>query len=61
MPRSARIVAVGFPHHITQQGNRRRPVFFSGRDCEIYLRQLAGFAKQYRFRIWGHCLMPDWI
>lgn len=29
MPRSARIVAVGVPHHVTQRGNHRAPIFFS--------------------------------
>ena len=59
MPRSAGIVAVGFPHHITQRGNGRRAVFFSERDYEVYLRLLAQYARQYRLRIWGYCLMPN--
>ena len=28
MARFARIIAPGFPHHVTQRGNRRQPVFF---------------------------------
>ncbi len=27
MARNARAVAVGYPHHITQRGNNREPVF----------------------------------
>jgi putative transposase len=28
MARIARVVVPGVPHHITQRGNRREPVFF---------------------------------
>ncbi len=28
MPRNSRMVAIGYPHHITQRGNNREPVFF---------------------------------
>ena len=29
VPRIARVVAVGAPHHVTQRGNNRQQVFFS--------------------------------
>lgn len=29
MTRIARIVILGVPHHVTQRGNRREPIFFS--------------------------------
>jgi putative transposase len=29
MPRLARLVVPGLPHHVTQRGNRRQTVFFS--------------------------------
>jgi putative transposase len=32
MARLARIVIPGVPHHVTQRGNRRLPVFFSDDD-----------------------------
>jgi putative transposase len=28
MARMARVVVPGLPHHVTQRGNRREPVFF---------------------------------
>ena len=28
MARIARVVAPGYPHHVTQRGNRRQPTFF---------------------------------
>jgi putative transposase len=34
--RIARIVVPGCPHHATQRGNRREPIFFEDGDQEIY-------------------------
>ncbi len=36
MARIARIVAPGYPHHITQRGNRRQQTFFSDDDYRAY-------------------------
>jgi len=36
MARLARVVVPGYPHHITQRGNRRLPTFFSDADYEAY-------------------------
>ena len=36
MTRLARMVASGLPHHVTQRGNRREPIFFEDGDQEIY-------------------------
>ena len=35
MSRLARIVVPGAPHHVTQRGNRRQPVFFEDGDYGI--------------------------
>jgi len=37
MPRLARSVFPDIPHHITQRGNRREDVFFTGEDRLVYL------------------------
>jgi hypothetical protein len=34
MARLARPVVAGLPHHVTQRGNRREPIFFEGGDQE---------------------------
>ena len=34
MPRIARVVAVGYPHHITQRGNYGQDVFIDEEDRE---------------------------
>ena len=41
MSRLARLIVPGFPHHVTQRGNRRAPVFFEEADYALY-RDLMG-------------------
>jgi putative transposase len=55
MPRQARVVAVGVPHHITQRGSNRNQVFFAEQDHLVYLRLLAKYAKAYHLRMLGYC------
>jgi putative transposase len=37
MPRVARVVVPGIPHHVTQRGNNRQHVFFTDDDRRFYL------------------------
>ena len=41
MARLARVVVPGVPHHVTQRGNRRQPVFFRDDDYRDYLALLV--------------------
>ena len=34
MARMARLVVAGYPHHITQRGNRRHKTFFCSEDYQ---------------------------
>ena len=61
MPRAARIVYPGVPHHIAQRGNRRQRVFFSDEDKALYLRLLSGWAEKAGLIIWAYCLMDDHV
>jgi putative transposase len=61
MPRIARIIAPGYPHHITQRGNNRAPVFFEDEDRRTYLKLLAGYAQKHQMQIWAYCLMNNHI
>jgi putative transposase len=61
MPRIARIIAPGYPHHITQRGNNRANVFFDDEDRLIYLKLLAGYSQKHHFQIWAYCLMSNHI
>ncbi|MGB2755666.1 MAG: hypothetical protein WBD75_11770 [Phycisphaerae bacterium] len=59
MARLARVVVPGYPHHITQRGNRRLPTFFSDADYEAYLALLAEQCAAHGVRIWAWCLMAS--
>jgi putative transposase len=61
MPRIARVVAVGFPHHITQRGNYRGPVFINDDDRVKYLSLLQFESARYGLDILVYCLMPNHI
>ncbi len=61
MPRIARAVAVGFPHHITQRGNYRQRVFESDADYLQYLEWLQFYSKKYTVKIWAYCLMSNHV
>ncbi len=59
MPRTARIVVPGIPHHVIQRGNRSEVVFFNEENRRTYLKMLTFFAKKYKVEIWSYCLMTN--
>ncbi len=61
MARIARIIATGYPHHITQRGNNRCTVFFDDEDRNTYLRLLALYSQKQNFQIWAYCLMDNHV
>lgn len=61
MPRTARIVAPGLAHHITQRGNRRMEVFLDDEDRETYLTLLRQYRKKHGLEILAYCLMHNHI
>ena len=61
MPRIARAVAVGFPHHITQRGNYKQTVFDKEEDYRQYLDWLILYRKKYSLKIWAYCLMSNHV
>lgn len=61
MPRIARIIVPGYPHHITQRGNNRTTVFFDDDDRRFYLRILNDYTQKYEVRIWAYCLMDNHV
>ncbi len=54
-----RVVAVGYPHHVTQRGNLRRNVFLDDEDGETYLVLLAKSASSTELDILDYCLMTN--
>jgi putative transposase len=61
MPRKARVLAVGYPHHVTQRGNDRRVVFAEPDDYARYREWLVRYAHKYDLDIWAYCLMPNHV
>lgn len=61
MARNARAVAVGYPHHITQRGNNREPVFLDDQDRLIYIDLLKHYTQKFQVDIWAYCLMPNHV
>ena len=59
MPRAARLVLPGLPHHVTQRGNNRQDVFFTDDDRELYLRLLAEQVELHGVRLVAWCLMTN--
>ena len=55
------VVAIGYPHHITQRGNNREPVFFDDEDRWAYLDVLSHYTQKYQVDIWAYCLMTNHI
>ena len=59
MARIARIVVPGYPHHITQRGNRRQETFFCDDDYRQYIDLMAEWCSRCGVDIWAYCLMPN--
>ncbi len=59
MGRIARVVAPGYPHHITQRGNRRQQTFFSADDYRLYIELMAEWCRRCNVEVWAYCLMPN--
>ena len=61
MSRPARLIVPGFPHHVTQRGNRRGPVFFEDGDYALYRDLLAERCRKAGVACWAYCLMPNHV
>ena len=61
MPRIARPVAPGVPHHVTQRGNRREAVFFADGDRAAYLACLTDHCRKHAVEVLGYCLMTNHV
>src|SRR3954464_6973508 len=61
MARLARLVIPAVPHHVTQRGNRRQPVFFSDEDYAAYRDLVAAACAAHDVRCIAWCLMPNHV
>lgn len=56
MARIARLVIPGAAHHVTQRGNNRKQIRFSGQDDLLYLQFFEDRAAGYHRFLMGYCL-----
>jgi len=61
MPRIARVVVPGIPHHITQRGVRSMTIFFSDRDRQNYLELLHFQGSKYGLHYASYVLMDNHV
>ena len=61
MARLPHIVIPGYPHHVTQRGNRRAQTFFEDGDYELYEALLSEAARKAGAEVWCYCLMPNHV
>jgi putative transposase len=61
MPRLPRVTVPGLPHHVTQRGNRKMPVFLTDRDRNVYLKLLRTQCSEQSVKIWAYCLMDNHV
>ena len=61
MPRQARIVIPGIPHHVTHRGIRGERIFHSDNDHQRYLAMLKEYSAEHSLSIAAYCLMPNHI
>jgi putative transposase len=61
MPRPLRTVEPHVPHHLTQRGVDRLPVFFTPADRTTYLRLVAENQADAGVALIAYCLMPNHV
>ena len=61
MPRTARLVVPGYPHHVTQRGIRGYKTFFDTLDYLTYIELLKDSRRTANVSIWAYCLMPNHV
>jgi putative transposase len=61
MPRIARVVVPGMPHHVVQRGNRNQQTFFLEGDYLAYLELMNRWLGKYGVEVWAYCLMSNHV
>jgi len=61
MPRIARIVIPGCPHHVTQRGHHRRRVFLADAARDIYFNLQRKYYVLFHIDSVGYFLMSNYV
>jgi hypothetical protein len=61
MARKPRLVAAGVPHHVTQRGNNRQPIFLDNFDRHCYCKLLGHWSRCRGLGVLGYCWMSNYV
>lgn len=61
MPRTARIILPGYPHHVVQRGHNREAVFAHPNDFAYYLANLKELKSAFQVQVFAFCLMTNHV
>jgi putative transposase len=61
MPRLARVICLGLPHHITQRGNAQQFILQSDEGRTVYLDLLRKSVELHEIEIIGYCVMSNHV
>lgn len=61
MPRPLRITVSNLPFHVLDRGNNRQTVFHQEEDFVYFLKLLKRYKKEFQFKLYHLCLMPNHI
>ena len=61
MPREARLILDEVCYHVITRGNEKRVTFKSDNDYEKYMQLLLKYKKKYKFKVYGWCLMNNYL
>lgn len=61
MARLSRIIAIGYPHHLTQRGVRSMAIFQSDSDRRHYLQYIKEETEHFGVEILSWCLMTNHV
>lgn len=61
MPRTARLIVPGYPHHVIQRGHNRQAVFVTNEDYQYYLDNLCEWKEKLGCLVYAYCLMTNHI
>ncbi|MEX1198197.1 MAG: transposase [Pseudohongiellaceae bacterium] len=61
MPRTARLIVPGAPHHIVHRGHNRQTIFPQPEDFDYYLKNLIEYKHELGIRVYSYCLMSNHV
>ncbi|MEO0438074.1 MAG: transposase [Pseudomonadota bacterium] len=61
MARMPRLVVPGYPHQLTQRGNRRMKTFSSDDHYRAYLELIVEHRADAGLSVWAYCLKPNHV